>query len=244
MPTKVPLLSFQKVCASYGPIQALREVSLDIYPKEIVSLIGANGAGKTTLLMALYGHHRISSGKILFQDSPIHHLATHLIAPLGIAIAPERRRIFDKMSLEENLLMGAYTKSKEDIKKSLTRVFALFPLLYDRKQQRAGTLSGGEQQMLSMGRSLMSEPKLFLLDEPSLGLATKIVTQLFTILKEIASEGTTILLVEQNAHQALNLADRGYVMVNGEIQLSGTGKELLADPKIQSAYLGMEFNES
>ncbi len=239
MPNKLPLLSFQRVCASYGPIQALREVSIDVYSKEIVSLIGANGAGKTTLLMSLYGHPRISSGKILFQGAPIHHLATHQIASLGIAIAPERRRIFDKRSLEEKLLMGAYTKGKIEIKKSLDRVFALFPILHDRKQQRAGTLSGGEQQMLSMGRSLMSEPKLFLLDEPSLGLAPRIVTQLFNILKEIASEGTTILLVEQNAHHALNLANRGYVMVNGEIQLSGTGKELLADPKVQSAYLGM-----
>ncbi len=236
-------MSFQKVCASYGPIQALRDVSIDIYEKEIVSLIGANGAGKTTLLMSLYGHPRISSGKILFQDSPIHHLETHQIAPLGIAIAPERRRIFDKMSLEENLLMGAYLKSKADIKKNLDRVFAIFPILHERKQQRAGTLSGGEQQMLSMGRSLMSEPKLFLLDEPSLGLAPQIVTQLFTTLKEIASMGTTILLVEQNAYQALNLADRGYVIVNGEIQLSGTGKELLADSRVQSAYLGMVLDE-
>lgn len=242
MPGKVPLLSFEHVSASYGPIQALQDVSINIYEKEIVTLIGANGAGKSTLLMSLYGQPRISHGKILFEDSPIHHLATYQIAPLGIAIAPERRRIFAAMSVQENLFMGAYIKSAVDMKRNLQQVYALFPILHDRKHQRAGTLSGGEQQMLSMGRSLMSEPKLFLLDEPSLGLAPQIVTQLFSILKEIASRGTTILLVEQNAHQALTLADRGYVMVNGEIQLTGTGKELIASPKVQSAYLGMALD--
>jgi branched-chain amino acid transport system ATP-binding protein len=243
MNPKLPLLSLQHICAGYGPIAALREVSLDVYEKEIVTLIGANGAGKTSLLMSIFSQPRISTGAIVFAGSAIHHLPTHEISSLGIAIAPERRRIFAKMSVHENLLMGAYKKSPSNVQKNLSKVFEYFPILKDRQYQRAGTLSGGEQQMLSMGRSLMSEPTLFLLDEPSLGLAPQIVNQLFNILKEIAQNGTTILLVEQNAHHALNLADRGYVLVNGEIQLTGTGQQLLANPQVQTAYLGGSFNK-
>lgn len=237
-----PLLAYQQVCAGYRSIQVLKDVSLEVFAKEIVTLIGANGAGKTTLLMSLFGQPRISSGKILFNGRAIHHLPTHEIAKLGIGISPERRRIFVKMTTEENLLMGAFIqRDRQRIKKNLHKIYSIFPILQERKNYRAGILSGGEQQMLAMGRSLMGEPKLFLLDEPSLGLAPQKVQQIFTILREIAELGTTILLIEQNAYHALNLADRGYVLVNGEIQLSGSGKELLADPKVQSAYLGVNL---
>jgi branched-chain amino acid transport system ATP-binding protein len=236
--SNVPLLSIRNIFAGYGPINVLEDVSFDINENEIVALIGANGAGKSTLLMSIFGHPTISSGEILFQGEPIHQLETHCIAKLGIAIAPERRRIFPKMTVEENLLMGGYTQSKITIKKNSEKVFALFPLLKERKKQTAGTLSGGEQQMLSMGRSLMSSPKLILLDEPSLGLAPQFVMKIFQILHEIAQMGTTILLVEQNAYHALNLAHKGFVLQNGKIQLSGTGKELLSNKEVQSAYLG------
>lgn len=242
MPLNEPLLAFKHVFAKYGAIQALYDVSLEVYANEIVTIIGANGAGKSTLLMTLFSHPRISEGEILFHHQPIHHLPTHKIAELGIAIAPERRRIFLKMSTEENLLMGALLpKDQSTLKNNLDKVYTLFPILASRRLQRAGTLSGGEQQMLSMGRSLMSNPQLFLLDEPSLGLAPQITAQIFKILKEIAAMGTTILLVEQNAHAALNLADRGYVLVNGKIELQGDGKSLLANPKVKTAYLGGHF---
>jgi branched-chain amino acid transport system ATP-binding protein len=234
-----PILSFQHVFAKYGAIQALYDVSLDVYPHEIVTIIGANGAGKSTLLMSLFGHPKINAGSIMYQGHPIHHLPTHHISGLGVSIAPERRRIFVKMTTEENLLMGTLNLTdKNQIQQNLTKVYDLFPILATRRLQRAGTLSGGEQQMLSMGRSLMSNPKLFLLDEPSLGLAPQIVKQIFTILKEIAASGTTILLVEQNAYAALTIANRGYVLVNGKMELSGTGAELLASPQVKSAYLG------
>ncbi|MGD9592145.1 MAG: ABC transporter ATP-binding protein [Candidatus Berkiella sp.] len=239
--TKQALLSIQNICARFGAIQALHDVSLNVYEKEIVSLIGANGAGKTTLLMSVYAQPPIKSGKILFQDTPIHHLKTHEISKLGIAISPERRRIFPKMTTTENLMMGAYLLDKTKIKDNLDKVYHLFPILKERKNQRAGTLSGGEQQMLAMGRSLMSSPKLFLLDEPSLGLAPVIVSQVFKVLKEIANLGTTILLVEQNAHIALKLAHRGYVLMNGKITLEGSGQDLLNNPQVQSAYLGTDL---
>ncbi|MBS0288675.1 MAG: ABC transporter ATP-binding protein [Proteobacteria bacterium] len=233
-----PLLAINQVSVSYGAIIALHNVSLTVNHKEIVALIGANGAGKSTLLMTIFAQPRLKKGEILYQGKPIHHLETYQIAKQGIAISPERRRIFVKMTTQENLLMGAYTKPKDDIKRNLAKVYDLFPILAARQNQRAGTLSGGEQQMLAMGRALMSSPTLFLLDEPSLGLAPQIVNQLFRILKEIAQMGTTILLVEQNAYHALMLADRAYVLVNGQIQLTGSGQTLLADPQIQAAYLG------
>lgn len=229
------LLSFQNVTVHYGPIEALSEVSLDVYENEIVALLGANGAGKSTLLMSLYSQPRIRFGKILYQEKPIHHLPTHEIISKGIAIAPEQRRIFDKLSVEENLLMGAY------IKKASTQIFKdvydLFPILFDRKNQRAGTLSGGEQQMLAMGRALMSQPKLFLLDEPSLGLAPQIVYQLMLILKKLNQQGTTLLLVEQNAYSALEISHRAYVLVNGRVFIQGSSHELLKNKNIQEAYL-------
>lgn len=235
-----PLLCYQNVYAAYGSVKALHNISLEVHEKEIVTLIGANGAGKSTLLMSTYGRPRINQGIIQFNGQNIHHLPTHQINRLGIAIAPERRRIFDKMTTQENLLMGAISQTTRiEVKKNLNKIYGLFPILAERKHQRAGTLSGGEQQMLSMGRGLMSNPKLFLLDEPSLGLAPQAVSLIFNILREIAASGTTILLVEQNAHHALKLADRAYVIVNGEIQLSGKSSDILNNPDIQTAYLGI-----
>jgi branched-chain amino acid transport system ATP-binding protein len=238
---KKPLLDFKNVSASYGLANALSDISLEVYTHEIVTLIGANGAGKTTLMMSVYGQPRIQGGTIHFQDKPIHHLPTHDIAKLGISLCPERRRIFVKMSTEENLFLGANTPSaKENLAKNMENIFSLFPILKERRNQRAGTLSGGEQQMLAMGRSLMAEPKLFLLDEPSLGLAPQISAHIFKLLKEIAQAGTTILLAEQNAYRALQLADRAYVIVNGEIRMTGSGEELLHNKEIQKAYLAGE----
>lgn len=238
---KNPLLVFKNVSASYGLASALHDINLEVYAHEIVTLIGANGAGKTTLMMSIYSHPRIQSGSIFFQDSPIHHLPTYEIAKLGISLCPERRRIFVKMSTEENLILGAmHAPAKENLKKNLEKIFTLFPILKERRNQRAGTLSGGEQQMLAMGRALMAEPKLFLLDEPSLGLAPQISSHLFVLLKEIALQGTTILLAEQNAYRALQLADRGYVIANGEIRMTGSGDDLLHNREVQTAYLAGE----
>ncbi|MBI2792281.1 MAG: ABC transporter ATP-binding protein [Gammaproteobacteria bacterium] len=237
----IPFFSIRHLYAGYGPIHVLHDISLDINKNEIVALIGANGAGKSTLLMSIFAQPKIFKGEILFQGLPIHHLETHAIAKLGIAISPERRRIFPKMTVEENLLIGGFSQPKITIKQNIEKAYVLFPILKERKKQNAGTLSGGEQQMLSMGRSLMSSPKLFLLDEPSLGLAPQVVMKIFQILSEIAKMGTTILLVEQNAYHALNLAHKGFVLQNGKIQLSGTGKELLANKEVQTAYLGGIF---
>lgn len=236
---KTPLLQYDKVYAAYGPIQALENVSLEVCENEIVTLIGANGAGKSTLMMSLFGQPKIKKGEIKVSGHPVHNLPTHEVTKLNIAISPEGRRIFSKLSCEDNLLMGCYhIKDPKKIANNLERNYSLFPILKARRGQRAGTLSGGEQQMLAIGRSLMCDPKLFLLDEPSLGLAPQIVSQIFTILKDIAKQGTTIFLVEQNAKHALKLADRGYVLVNGKITISGTSKELLSDPNVQAAYLG------
>ncbi len=232
------LLRVENVDAAYGPIQALRGVSLEVHSGEIVTLIGANGAGKTTLLMTLFGEPRASHGRIVFDGQDIAQLPTHDIAKRGIAQSPEGRRIFPAMTVEENLLMGTLPIGMHYAEQDMQRVFELFPRLLERRSQRAGTMSGGEQQMLAIGRALMSRPKLLLLDEPSLGLAPLIVRRIFEVLKEIRAQGTTIFLVEQNANHALKLADRGYVLVNGEIRLSGTGRELLADPDVRKAYLG------
>ncbi len=238
MMIKEPLLSLSNVSASYGLAKALYDVNLEVFSNEIVSLIGANGAGKTTLFMSIYAQPRINSGEIFFQGKAIHHLQTHDIAPLGISLCPERRRIFSKMTTEENLTIGAnHSHTKANISHNLEKMYSLFPILKERRYQRAGTLSGGEQQMLAMARALMSEPKLFLLDEPSLGLAPQMCLKIFSLLKEIAAQGTTILLAEQNAHRALKLSHRGYVIMNGKIHLTGTGKELLNNQEVQSAYL-------
>lgn len=233
-----PLLDIRQISASYGAIQALRNVSLHINPHEIVTLIGSNGAGKTTLLKTLFNQPKITQGEILFKDQALHNISTHQIAHLGITISPEGRRVFPKMSVEENLQLGALAaKHKKCYQSDLDHILELFPILKERIKQRAGTLSGGEQQMLAIGRAMMGQPDLLLLDEPSLGLAPQIVKHIFNILNNIRSLGTTLFLVEQNANQALHLADRAYVLVNGEIKLEGRSKELLNHPDIKKAYL-------
>ncbi|MBF0143163.1 MAG: ABC transporter ATP-binding protein [Magnetococcales bacterium] len=233
-----PLLAWEGVHAAYGPVRALHGVSLSIRAGEIVALIGANGAGKSTLLMSLFGQPRVSRGRILFQGEEITSLAGHRLAHLGMALVPEGRRIFPAMTVMENLAMGAVTRGGRVDPGTLDKVMDLFPLLGERRGQRGGTLSGGEQQMLAIGRALMSRPRLLLLDEPSLGLAPLIIRQIFGILARIREEGGTIFLVEQNANQALRLADRGYVLANGEIRTEGRGGDLLTDPGIREAYLG------
>jgi branched-chain amino acid transport system ATP-binding protein len=233
-----PLLQFEAVDLFYGPLQALKNVSLTVNAGETVALIGANGAGKSSLLMSIFGQPRIASGEILFRGQPISQKSTHFIAANGIAQAPEGRRIFADMTVEENLQMGTIAIGNRYQKEDLARMYSLFPRLLERRRQRAMTLSGGEQQMLAIARALMSRPALLLLDEPSLGLAPLVVKQIFTILRELTAQGMTLFLVEQNARHALKLANRGYVMVNGEIRLSGSGAELLNNEEVRSAYLG------
>jgi branched-chain amino acid transport system ATP-binding protein len=232
------MLRVANVHTFYGQIEALRGVSIDVDRGEIVTLIGANGAGKSTLLMTICGKPTASGGSITFEGTDISKRATHEIVRLGIAQSPEGRRIFPRMTVTENLQMGAITADPARYEEDLARVFKLFPVLERRKSQRGGTLSGGEQQMLAIGRALMSRPRLLLLDEPSLGLAPLLVKQIFDTIREInAQEGMTILLVEQNAYHALKLAHRGYVLVNGRITLSGSGPELLANSEVRAAYL-------
>jgi branched-chain amino acid transport system ATP-binding protein len=236
--SKPPLLSVKNVKTHYGPVEALRGVSLDVHEGEIVALIGANGAGKSTLLMTICGDPRASEGQIVYDGNDITQTPLHQMVRLGIAQSPEGRRIFPRMSVLENLQLGAYAGAPANFEADIARVFRLFPRLAERSSQRAGTMSGGEQQMLAIGRALMSRPRLLLLDEPSLGLAPLLVAQIFETIREInRSEAVTVLLVEQNAYHALRLAHRGYVLVNGAIRLSGTGPELLANPDIQQAYL-------
>ncbi|MGE0022913.1 MAG: ABC transporter ATP-binding protein [Hyphomicrobium sp.] len=231
------LLDIRSVSAFYGNIQALKDVSLDVNAGEIVTLIGANGAGKSTLMMTVFGNPPARDGEILFEGQPITRLPTHAIARLRIAQSPEGRRIFQRMTVLENLMMGAAVDGSAHFEEDLVRVTALFPRLKERLTQRGGTLSGGEQQMLAIARALMSRPKLLMLDEPSLGLAPLIVKQIFATLAELNRQGMTIFLVEQNAFHALRLAHRGYVLVNGAVTMRGTGRELLARPEIQQAYL-------
>jgi branched-chain amino acid transport system ATP-binding protein len=232
------LLSLSGVTAFYGAIQALRGIDLTVRRGEIVTLIGANGAGKSTLMMTICGNPRARTGQILHEGQDITQWPTHEIMRRGIAQAPEGRRIFSRMTVHENLLMGAEVAGRTDIDDLLEQVFTLFPRLKERMSQRGGTLSGGEQQMLAIGRALMSRPSLLLLDEPSLGLAPIVVRQIFGAIRELnRSTGLTVLLVEQNAYQALRLAHRGYVLVNGAITMAGTGAELLARPEIRAAYL-------
>jgi branched-chain amino acid transport system ATP-binding protein len=232
------LLSMRGVTAYYGNIIALKGVDLDIREGEIVTLIGANGAGKTTLMMTIFGNPRAREGAIHFDGRDITQMKTHDIARLGLAQSPEGRRIFPRMSVYENLQIGAGIDRYAHFAQDLERVFAIFPRLKERADQRGGTLSGGEQQMLAIGRALMSRPRLLLLDEPSLGLAPLIVKQIFEVIADLNKrEGLTVFLVEQNAYHALKLADRGHVMVNGKITLSGAGRDLLARPEIRAAYL-------
>jgi branched-chain amino acid transport system ATP-binding protein len=236
--TAKPLLTVRGVETFYGKIQALKGVDLDVNQGEIVTLIGANGAGKSTMMMTIFGTPRARRGSIRFDGRDITTLPSHQIARLAIAQSPEGRRIFPRMTVFENLKMGAAIVGFEHFDEDLARVFAMFPRLKERAQQRGGTLSGGEQQMLAIARALMSRPRLLLLDEPSLGLAPLIVKQIFGVIAELnKTEGLTVFLVEQNAFHALKLAHRGYVMVNGKITMQGSGKELLARPEVRAAYL-------
>jgi len=231
------MLKVASLHARYGNIQALGGVDVAVENGEIVTIIGANGAGKSTLLMTICGNPRAAAGRIEFEGADITRMPTHDIIRRGVAQVPEGRRIFPRMTVYENLQLGASLSDPQNFAADLERAFGLFPILKERQHQRCGTLSGGEQQMLAIARALMSRPRLLLLDEPSLGLAPLIVKQIFAILSEINRAGMTLLLVEQNAHQALRLASRGYVMANGRIVLSGTGKELLANPEVRAAYL-------
>jgi branched-chain amino acid transport system ATP-binding protein len=236
------LLEVKDLHVAYGGIQALRGISFDVAEGEVVTLLGANGAGKTTTLRTVSGLLRPRSGEIWFDGQRIDTLPPHQMITFGIGHVPEGRRIFARMSVLENLTMGAYHRRRGAIGADIERVFDLFPVLRERQTQDGGTLSGGEQQMLAIGRALMGHPRLLLLDEPSMGLAPMIVARIFDIIREINQQQTTVLLVEQNAAQALRLATRGYVLETGEIVLSGSGKELLADDRIRAAYLGEEIN--
>jgi branched-chain amino acid transport system ATP-binding protein len=232
------LLRLAGVTAFYGAIQALKGVDLEVNEGEIVTLIGANGAGKSTLMMTICGTPRARNGRIEYDGQDITALPTHAIMRRGLAQSPEGRRVFPRMTVHENLLMGAHGASSPATETAMAQVLALFPRLQERLGQRGGTLSGGEQQMLAIGRALMSRPRLLLLDEPSLGLAPLVVRQIFGAIRELnRTTGLTVLLVEQNAYQALRLAHRGYVLVNGSITMSGSGADLLARPEIRAAYL-------
>jgi branched-chain amino acid transport system ATP-binding protein len=235
---RAPLLSVRGVETYYGNIIALKGVDLDVHEGEIVTLIGANGAGKSTLMMTISGNPRARRGRISFAGQDITHLATHEIARLRIAQSPEGRRIFPRMTVYENLQMGASLDNFAHFEDDLERMLGIFPRLKERLHQRGGTMSGGEQQMLAIARALMARPRLLLLDEPSLGLAPLIVKQIFGVIRELNErDGMTVFLVEQNAYHALKLAHRGYVMVTGTITMSGSGRELLANPQVQAAYL-------
>jgi branched-chain amino acid transport system ATP-binding protein len=234
----VTVLRVTDLHAGYGPIKALHGVGLEVSEGEIVTLIGANGAGKSTLLMTICGSPRAAQGRIEFLGEDITRLPTHQIVRRGLAQAPEGRRLFPFMTVVENLQMGAVSADPGHFEEDLERVFSLYPILRARRDQRGGTLSGGEQQMLAIARALMGRPKLLLLDEPSLGLAPLLVKQIFSVIREInARDRVTVFLVEQNAHHALKIAHRGYVMANGHIVLSGSGQDLLANPEVRRAYL-------
>ena len=232
------MLSFDNVSTFYGKIQALRGVSLEVRKGEIVTLIGCNGAGKSTLLMTLCGSPRAASGSIRYEGEELVGQDSCDIMRKSIAIVPEGRRVFARLTVEENLAMGGFFTAKGDYQEQLDKVLELFPRLKERYAQRAGTMSGGEQQMLAIGRALMSKPRLLLLDEPSLGLAPIIIQQIFAIIEQLREDGVTVFLVEQNANQALRLADRGYVLENGRIVLQDSGAALLANPEVRKAYLG------
>ena len=233
-----PLLSLRGVEAAYGQIVALKGVDVEVYRGEIVTIIGANGAGKSTLMMSIFGRPQARAGQIVFDGQDITRLPTHQIARLGLAQSPEGRRIFPRMSVYENLQMGAALADPAHFNDDLERMFSIFPRLKERRDQRGGTLSGGEQQMLAIARALMSRPRLLMLDEPSLGLAPLVVKQIFDVIATLnKDEGLTVFLVEQNAFHALKLAHRGYVMVNGAITMSGQGRDLLADRQVRAAYL-------
>lgn len=233
------LLEVKGLEVYYGVIQALKGIDFEVNEGEIVTLIGANGAGKTTTMQSVIGLIPPKAGTVSFEGKDITHLHCHKIVSLGMSQVPEGRRIFQELTVYQNLLMGAYIqKDKKAIKEDIKKIYARFPRLEERKNQIAGTLSGGEQQMLAMGRALMSRPKLLMLDEPSMGLSPLLVDEVFTIIKDLNKEGTTVLLVEQNAGKSLAISDRAYVLENGKIVLSGTGKELLQSEEVKKAYLG------
>lgn len=232
------ILNVENINVYYGAIHAIKDVSFEVFDGEIVALIGANGAGKSTTLKTLSGLLRSTTGSIEFMSEDIMHTAADKLVARGLAHVPEGRRVFQQMTVEENLEMGAYTRPNSEITPGLELVYDHFPRLKERRRQVAGTLSGGEQQMLAMGRALMSSPKLLMLDEPSMGLAPILIEQIFQIVKDLHAAGTTILLVEQNAQMALSIASRAYVMETGKITLSGTGDELLHNDDVRRAYLG------
>ena len=237
-----PLLSLDHVCSGYGRIAVLQDVSLSVGKGQIVSLIGANGAGKTTLMMTIAGMPRLSAGRIAFDGGDISQMSTETLIRRGISYVPEGRRIFAQMTVLENLQMGAYFSPPSQYRDDVEAMLTLFPRLRDRMRQRAGTMSGGEQQMLAIARALMARPKLLLLDEPSLGLAPLVVRQIFDTLVSLRETlGLTLLVVEQNARLALSVSDYGYVLRNGRITLSGTGRDLLQSPEVQREYLGGEW---
>ena len=233
-----PMLKVENLNVYYGTIHALKGISFDVNEGEIVTLIGANGAGKSTTLNTICGLLHSRTGSITYEGRSIMHRSAHMIVSDGIAHCPEGRHVFAKMTVEDNLEMGGFTRPRSEIADSIAAVYKSFPRLEERRTQLAGTLSGGEQQMLAMGRAMMSKPRLLMLDEPSMGLAPILVEQIFDMIKELHKQGTTILLVEQNAQMALSVADRGYVLETGRISLSGTGAELAASEDVRKAYLG------
>ena len=232
------MLDVKDINVYYGAIHAVRNVSLEVNAGEIVSIIGANGAGKSTILKTLVGLLRSKTGEISFEGQNISHMSPAAIVRQGIALVPEGRRVFPRLSVEDNLLLGAYARKDGEVSQDIQRIYEMFPRLAERRKQNAGTLSGGEQQMLATGRGMMSRPKLLLLDEPSMGLAPVLVHQIFETILDINEQGTTILLVEQNAHMALSIADRGYVLETGEVVLAGQAEELIDNDEVRCAYLG------
>jgi branched-chain amino acid transport system ATP-binding protein len=234
-----PILQIRGLNASYGDLQVLREINLDVFAQEVIAIIGANGAGKTTLLRCIAGLHKSRSGTIRFQDQDILHLPPHHLIYLGLVEVPDERGIFPDLTVEKNLMAGGFSlKRANDLKSALERIYGMFPILEERKNFFARSLSGGEQQMLALGKGMMTNPKLLILDEPSSGLAPVMVNRLMGYIQRIHSEGTTLLLVEQNVYQALGMAHRAYLMVNGRIVLKGSNEELLRNDRVRKAYLG------
>ena len=237
------MLTVENISVSYGPIRAVRDIELEVVGSEIVAILGPNGAGKSTTLKALMGLHPVTSGRVLFEDQVITGLATEQIVRLGMTLTPEGRKVFAGLTIDENLRLGsAARKDRPGVAQTRSEVLDLFPILRERLNQFAGTLSGGEQQQLAIARSLMSAPRLLLLDEPSLGLAPQIVDQIFDLISDLRQSGLTILLVEQNAEMALEIADRGYIYTNGSIELKGTSAELRASDEVANTYLGIEHD--